>query len=68
MSIKWFLDLPPSLKSKPDQVSGPCHHFNVKLSKCSNCNDTGYYTVLNVGEYNEEPITMRCKVCQDSET
>lgn len=61
--MKWFPELPDSLKLKPDQISGPCHHFNVRLVKCPKCHGTGYYTVLNVGEYSEEQMTMRCNRC-----
>ena len=66
--MKWFPDLPDSLKGKPGQTSGPCHHFNVELTKpdplakkdCPICGGKGRYTTLHVGEYDELPMSVRC--------
>lgn len=57
-----------SLKSKPGQIAGPCHHFDVDLAKpdpeadsaCPMCMGRGCYTALHVGEYEEMPMSVKC--------
>ena len=66
--MKWFPELPDSLKSKPGQVSGPCHNFDVDFVKprpeankdCPICNGRGVYTALHVDEYDEMPMSVKC--------
>ena len=62
------MKIPDSLKSKPGQVAGPCHHFGVDLVKsdpkaskdCVMCRGRGTYTALHVGEYDEMPMSVKC--------
>lgn len=66
--MKWFPEVPDCWKAKPEQVAGPSHHFDVKLSKpdprakkdCAMCKGRGCYTVLDIGEYDEMPRSIKC--------
>lgn len=56
------------LKSKPGQISGSCYQFDVDLVKpnpqakkdCPMCRGRGCYTALDVGEYEDTLMSMKC--------
>ena len=53
-------------------IAGPCHHFDVVLTKpdsmankdCPMCRGRGVYTALRVGEYDEMPMSVKCSCTQ----